>query len=520
MSEQDEQLGTLLRAFRKRITLLVTERMVCWGVAIAGVLAMLLVFFHKYTEWYITVTDLGMILLLLAVIALGVIGGLWYMRRRPISDLSVALTVERRINMKQRVSTAITMGTDEGPDGEFRQLIAADAVANAPTSTPRDIFPRKFSRHHKVVIASWAVVLVLWFLPLLPWFYSKADLQDRAQMQETGATLKKLAQEMKKQPGMTKNQIARQLLRNMKKLGAEMEKNRMQKKTALVRMNKLEEQLAKIEKELQRQEQEQAKKAMTQAAAEVQKAMENRSQEEKAAAERAKKKLASGMPQQKLTKEEKQALEKEKQLDKLAKQLQQGNTDAASQTLSSMGKNMQSLNLSAAQLKQLAAALQKANAAKGGKMSGKMAGALASSKIQLGDARNLLAGMMRPMGRGRGRGRGRGNGRGQGWGDPAPGGGQGGGHLNGNVNKNRKAFEHKGDIFNPKAGDNSVADDQSLSIDIKGAPEQHTDTHVPYYEVYPDYRNQAEHAVEAENVPPTERQRVKSYFKALDPSAE
>ena len=84
MSEQDVLLGALVRAFRARITLLITERTACWGLAIAGVAGMVLAILHSFTECYISATETGMALVLGLVALLGALGGALYARRRPV----------------------------------------------------------------------------------------------------------------------------------------------------------------------------------------------------------------------------------------------------------------------------------------------------------------------------------------------------------------------------------------------------------------------------------------------------
>jgi len=539
MSEQEEQLGALLGAFRKRISLLVTERMVCWGVAIAGVVAMLLVIINYFTEWYVTPVELGLVTLL------GALGGIIYMRRHPISDLAVALTVERRLNLKQRVSTAITMEHDEGIGEEFRTLISADAVAHAPTDPPHVVFPRKFSRHHKVVLASWAVVIVLFFLPNIPWIYSPADREERASVQEAGKTIQQMVHELKKDhPDLEKQKVANQILRNMKKLGVSLERNRIPKKTALVRMNQLEEQLAKLEKNMDRQEQTKSQQDLQKSLDDLQQAMKARSPQEQQDLENAKKKLANGMSPNKLTEQEKKALDSERQLNKLTKQMKNGDLEGAANTLNDLGQNLQSLNLTPEQLKQLKNALKNGIKVKVGKGLGKSMG---KAGDKLADARKALAGLSKTassgqcpncggkmvngkcqncgacMGDGQcgsnGNGNGQGNqpGNGQGNGKPNQGGNGFGGALQ--SNNHPRPYDRNGNVLNPTTEDAAKKDkDQSYSIDIKGEPGKTSQTNVPYYEVYPDYRTRAEHAVDAENVPPSERQRVKQYFTALDPN--
>ena len=63
------------------------------------------------------------------------------------------------------------------------------------------------------------------------------------------------------------------------------------------------------------------------------------------------------------------------------------------------------------------------------------------------------------------------------------------------------------------AGDPGVS-----TVDVRGG-DGGGRTGVPYTEVYSDYHKGAEHAIEAEQVPPSYTQRVKDYFAQLDPGA-
>jgi hypothetical protein len=56
--------------------------------------------------------------------------------------------------------------------------------------------------------------------------------------------------------------------------------------------------------------------------------------------------------------------------------------------------------------------------------------------------------------------------------------------------------------------------------DTNRANGQNGQSSVPYYDVYRDYAKSADRAMENEQIPATERQRVKSYFDALNPAHE
>ena len=53
----------------------------------------------------------------------------------------------------------------------------------------------------------------------------------------------------------------------------------------------------------------------------------------------------------------------------------------------------------------------------------------------------------------------------------------------------------------------------------KGEPKNGQSSKVPYYDYYTEYHDTAENAMNNEEIPPVERQKVKSYFDALDPGS-
>lgn len=520
MSEQDVQLGALVCSFRQRISLLITERLACWGLALAGIAGMLLVLLHNFTAWYLSATDAGMVLILAIVALVGACGGVLVARRHPPSDLAIALTLERRLNLKQRLSTAITLQDSDDIPGGFRALVTADALAHASEDVPRRVFPRTFCRHHKVALASWVTVALLLSLPQLPMLHSSEDRTERAQVRDAGKQLQMALREIKKsRSSLDHNAIARQVLRNMRQLGVEMAHNRISKKSAMVRMNQLEDALQRLEQDLDREAQAKAKGDLLKAAADVRQALRGRSQDERNAATRAKQKLASGVPMHKLSEQERKALATEQQMSMLANQLAAGDAGGAAQTMHDLSKqSMQSLTPQ--QLQRLQQAIAGANNGKKGSghagMSAKMA------QQQLNDARRTLAGLSGSMpeqangmdGHGKGQGTGNGGkstgGQGQGWNGQMP-----------KMSRNHKPYQRRGDFFDPKAGDaRNKANEESYSVDTKGAPGQVGDTKVPYYELSPEVLRRNENAIDRENVPSSERQRVKQYFNALDPNTE
>ena len=569
MNEHDAQLSSLLRAFRRRIRALLMLRMGCWGAVAAGMLALALVIVDHATAWYITTEQLAMLL------ALGALTGIIVALRRPLPDLAVAVTVERRCNLKERASTAVALTGTDSRDAEFHDLIAADAVRHMAAQSPRELFPITMARHQKMALLVWGCVVVLFLLPSIPWLQSPQVRAERLAMQSAGKALKQEAKAIKQRPELDESKVAQQVARNMQKLGVELEKNRIPKREALVRLNKLDEEMAKAEQQIAREQAQRTEDGMQKAANAFKEAQKNRTPAERAASNRARQKMANGVLQDKLTQEERNALSREQQMESVARALESGDLQMAGKQLRNLGQTLASQKLSEAERKQLAEALKQLSAAtKNNQSTQEMSKATeqAAREMQKNtqqgqkSACEKMAGIPCPAGRpsasspgmrsaqrnvsstrqnmacnrsgnctkcgssqcngscsGNGNKPGGGNrmsanrqgGSRPGGGSDSSEGGGGAGYLG------KRTNERPGATYNQHYEQTQMdLQRPAYSVDVRGEPDQANRTNVPYYEVYPAYQRQAESAVDNEQIPPSERQRVKDYFTALDPAAQ
>lgn len=525
------QLHTRLHPFRQRIRLLLAERYACWGVAVTGGVAMLLVLIDLLTVWYVTPAAL------LGLVALGVLAGVVAALVRPLPPMAIAATVEQRRNLKERASTALALHGDPHADAAFRDAITADALTALEPLTPRELFPLRLTRRHLIATGAWVVVVALLLVPALPWFKSPQQQAERLALREAGKILQQQAKQMQQDPQVQQDKTAKQVARNMQKLGIELEKQRIPRREALMRMHKLEEELAKLEHDLAAKEQ----AALKPAAAAARKAAEVAKQQGKSA---------------KSAKAAAEAKARQQRLEQIAANLEAGNLPAAMDELQQLGEELQQAELSDAERKALAEALEKLaqaaptttaasqastlkQAAKsmsqhskpGQCKSGQCLAKLSSGKCKSGNcsgnAKNAVASARKGMsgqGQGQGQGQAQGQGQGQGQGQSMSSGGMPGGSPGGGpgmINQSDRPSERLNGVgVDPQRQQAAMnSDAQAYAIDVRGAPDQLDRTNVPYYEVYSDYRKSAEQAIRTEEIPLTERQRVKDYFDALDPAS-
>lgn len=525
----DAQFTACLRGYRRRLVRLVDERMICRGLFIAGVLAVVVLLVDLCTTWYVEPWHL------LGLLLLGAMTGFITARLRTISDFSVALTLDRHLDLKERVSTAVALnGAEEQAD--FHALIVADAAAQLMGRTPAHDFPRAFSRQHQLTLAAWALVLLLYFLPDIPWPYAMPVRAERLAMQEAGTRLQEQAQAIRKHPELGKRKEIQRVAQRMQRTGAAMAHHRISKKEALKRMNAMKAELERAEKEL-------AGKEGHSLADQTRQMLRNRSAEERKLADEARRQLANGKSPEQISRTAREALEREQALQALARQLNTGNATAAQQTLAQMQQQLQTQQLTAAQQQALAKALQQMEPgiAQMQAMQGTMQQAqqqTADAKAQLGNAQLAQNGnhgqqpgagqpSEQPGGQQPGAGL---PGAGQPGNQPGdqqgnmpgqPGGSQGRGPGMNNHNYNPTPLTRgTRTVEGRRAGGMLDTRNPATAIDLRGEPGQTGASRVPYADAYAGYRSRAESAVTTENIPPDERRRVKDYFQALDPAKQ
>ena len=632
MNEQEALLSSHLRAYRRRIKVLLAGRMLIRGVIAAALLGLLLILTDLFIDrWYVTLP------ILLGLLVLGALAGALVGFLRPLDDLSVAMAVDRRLELKDRSSTALALTTDVRSLPEFRELVIGDALAHLAGHRPQEVFTARFNREHKIALGLCAALLVAFFLPSLPFWYTQTTQADRANMVQAGKVLQQQAKKIERDPAVRNNKKLVRLARHMRKLGKELEKNRLPKKEALKRINKLNQEAAKAQQELAKNMFQVSAEDLKSAADAFQRALDARSKAEKDAAKRAREKLAKGARPEQLSKEEREALEREQQLQQIVQQLQNGQLDEATESLRQFGQHLaQASNLSEQQRSALASAMnQMASATRGSQeisqkfqqaakglkqntaagqqqaasalqsmptvvasrvAANEMSNSVNAAKQQLAsmssgqfsnsgnmNGNNGSSGMMgnnsmnsngmnnngmngnngtnnngtnnngmngnsgnNGMNNNNGNngntssncngancragtcnggtcGRtGANAGRTGGGNNPSGtrggGGGRGGGGLR--ANNTGSDFVHGRNTMNP-TGMNSSNRSVTIDTNLRGAPGDNAQpSSVPYYDVYNEYRNRAETAITNEQVPVSERRRVKDYFTALDPNAE
>jgi len=248
-----------LTGLRRRVRLLVAERAALAAGIWAAVVCLALVGLDKFRlariEWYY----------LAAILALGLAGGWAWGFFQRLTTFEVARTAEKRLSLKERLSSAVALQRLSDQDDMVAALLR-DAAERLRPVRPSRLFPRRFGRRGQVFLALLVALAAAVILPELSPFQSAATRRERARMSAAGERLVKLAHRLEKRPVPGRAKILKQIALNMKALGKDMQTGRATRKQAFVRLHRLEKQVKLAQRELSGP---QGEKPLAQAATEM-----------------------------------------------------------------------------------------------------------------------------------------------------------------------------------------------------------------------------------------------------------
>ena len=393
--------------------------------------------------------------------------------------------------------------------------ITKNAIDHLEPLSPKTIFPHRLTRMHQLALAVWGLAILLFFLPSIPWLHSPAQRLERVQVQRAGEQITKLADSLQKRPEMKKYAP---LLKQMKKLGGEMSHNRIDKRESMKRLNQIKEEFEKQAKA------EGEANAMANAGQDAGNKSGDGARTEQSAAGKDLDAAQEGLEDARM------AMSAENG------QLASNTTGTAGmpgngENGASGGENAEGNPTDVNSGKKVRStetgvANGKGTGAQNGDKSGESGGSDGEGKGDKGSegqSGNSGSGSEGKDGNGGKDGHGGGNHGGHSD-EHGPGGGPGiggtGGEEGGAGYKGDKSHERPHAGYVREKAKPLIGKGASLMIPgrIRGGSGGKGSSAVPYYQVYTDYRKRAEHALDREQVPPEDRQRVKQYFDALDPA--
>jgi len=296
-----------LTPFRRRVRLVLAWRYAAVGGTIGLIFSLLTDLGDWLGKWEAEPISVAL------PIAIGILSGIVYAFVRSLPAEAVAQLIDRRAELKDRVTTALLCS--ETP---FTQPLREDAISHLASVRPSQIFRLRFTVWHGAMAVLLVALLVSNFLPLLPLPFLASFRQDRKEAKQVVENLNKVLKpvvEHAKEPEAT--ELEKAIAQQLRELYRRSQRGRLSKKEALVKAEKL---LSEAEK-LQRQSQEHIKRVSTKAitAADTlkesmkQKAMASQMREMKSLLERMRE-IERQLQSRDLTETQRQLLEAEKQL--------------------------------------------------------------------------------------------------------------------------------------------------------------------------------------------------------------
>jgi hypothetical protein len=228
---------------RHRVRLLVTARWVFAALVAASLLCSVLVILDRL-EW-VSAPPEYLVGLLAAGALLGAVVGV----TRPVSMMDAAQLADRRLGLKERLSSGLDF-VQRGASDAMTAAQLADAVEQSSGLRPRQVFPFRLPREAKLFAGSLALLLGLVFLPELSVFQSPKVRAEKAAIKKEGERVQKLAKDYKKRDVHKNSEIARRIAANMQALGKEMRRGRVSKKQAMLRMSRLSKEMRDAQRQI------------------------------------------------------------------------------------------------------------------------------------------------------------------------------------------------------------------------------------------------------------------------------
>jgi hypothetical protein len=276
---QQTQFMQSLGPVRKRIRLLLVLRH-AFMLGTAGAAAALVLM--VLSRWKFELGE-PPILALAVLIGLGA-GAVWGGLRK-LTPFAVARAAERRLDLKERLSSAVALS--ESGDDMVRALVE-DAERSVSSVNPKEVFPAKRTREMTAFLGAILVLLGVFFMPQITGFQSKTRQQEVKVMKQEGRRLRALAKESLKKVDPKNQEIVKRVALNMDKLGKKLESGRMNRKQAMLAVKHMSKDIEKAQDRLAqknagKKSYEQAARDMQELSKELAKEMLDKLQRDKAA---------------------------------------------------------------------------------------------------------------------------------------------------------------------------------------------------------------------------------------------
>ncbi len=232
-----------LRRVRRRVRLLMAVRIVSTAVALAAAVAIPFVVVAKlYDYWYPP--------LLPAAVAAGaalvtlLIALFW-----PLPDSLIAEDTDRRLGLRDRLSTAVELVRDPDPSG-MEDAAVLDALGHLRGLRSSNAYPLRLYRATKSAGLCLLVLLAVQLGPIPPWLLGEEQREERAMLRKRAAEIEPLAKELSRAAEQSQDEEVRQVAHKLRQLTDRLKHGKLDTKQALLSLKELEKQLGDLEQRM------------------------------------------------------------------------------------------------------------------------------------------------------------------------------------------------------------------------------------------------------------------------------
>src|SRR5438094_2716560 len=187
---------------RRRVRLLGMARWVFAALLLVSLFCSVLVVLDRL-EWISAPPEYLAGMLLLGALV-GAVAGL----TRPVSLMDAAQLADRRLGLKERLSSGIDF-MERGVGDAMTTAQLADAAEHSSRLRPREVFPFRVPREAKFFAASLLLLLGLVFVPELSIFQSPKVRAEKTALKKEGERIEKLAKDYRKRDAQKNADIAK-----------------------------------------------------------------------------------------------------------------------------------------------------------------------------------------------------------------------------------------------------------------------------------------------------------------------
>ena len=248
-----------LRDLRSRFRFTQGWKIVLFSLFVGILIAALYLLFIKTTGVFLEYYQYFILPIFFAVCVGALIHAL-----QKVSLMEVALKSDGKLQLKERLSTALEWIDDHRVRTPMFRALLRDTAKSAEEISPKKVFPLEWKPQFKRLFGATTLMVIFIYMPSFSFFVPRVDPANVKTIREEAKKIERLAKKLEKKKPRTPVSLKRfkRAEKSLKKLSADLKKSKINKKQALSKISRVREKLqdyvnrkealSKMEKQLRR----------------------------------------------------------------------------------------------------------------------------------------------------------------------------------------------------------------------------------------------------------------------------